>query len=204
MGNFSSRSLSSYVILANSGTLLEALLWTFSMASMCFFRYGLQTDWACSRCGLTRAVKSILNIGASRYSKERLMRPAIELALLILLEICLSKFKLVSITRDCPRQRYWDILPYFSKKSHCYFEMTNFYHWNLIRICAILELVWNSPIVLQVQAYPWITTPKSFSSSDLSNCLPSIEYGQASTIHIHIGWRLPNSHTHTFVRVETQ
>ena len=56
--------------------------------------------------------------------------------------------------RDCPRQRYWDILPYFSKKSHCYFEMTNFYHWNLIRICAILELVWNSPIVLQVQAYP--------------------------------------------------
>ena len=32
--------------------------------------------------------------------------------------------------------------------------MTNFYHWNLIRICAILELVWNSPIVLQVQAYP--------------------------------------------------
>ena len=57
--------------------------------------------------------------------------------------------------RDCPRQRYWDILPYFSKKSHCYFEMTNFYHWNLIRICAILELVWNSPIVLQVQAYPW-------------------------------------------------
>ena len=25
--------------------------------------------------------------------------------------------------------------------------MTNFYHWNLIRICAILELVWNSPIV---------------------------------------------------------
>ena len=58
--------------------------------------------------------------------------------------------------RDCPRQRYWDILPYFSKKSHCYFEMTNFYHWNLIRICAILELVWNSPIVLQVQAYPWV------------------------------------------------
>ena len=57
-------------------------------------------------------------------------------------------------SRDCPRQRYWDILPYFSKKSHCYFEMTNFYHWNLIRICAILELVWNSPIVLQVQAYP--------------------------------------------------
>ena len=42
----------------------------------------------------------------------------------------------------------------FPKKSHCYFEMTNFYHWNLIRICAILELVWNSPIVLQVQAYP--------------------------------------------------
>ena len=58
------------------------------------------------------------------------------------------------LCRDCPRQRYWDILPYFSKKSHCYFEMTNFYHWNLIRICAILELVWNSPIVLQVQAYP--------------------------------------------------
>ena len=42
----------------------------------------------------------------------------------------------------------------FPKKSHCYFEMTNFYHWNLIRICAILELVWNSPVVLQVQAYP--------------------------------------------------
>ena len=94
----------------------------FQMASMCFFRYELHTDWAYSRCGLTRAVKSILNIGASRYSKEHLMRPAIELALLIVLEICLSKFKLVSIT-----------------------------------------------------------TPKSFSSSDLSNFLPSIEYGQAST-----------------------
>ena len=61
-----------------------------------------------------------------------------------------------NICRDCPRQRYWDILPYFSKKSHCYCETTNFYHWNLIRICAILELVWNSPIVLQVQAYPCI------------------------------------------------
>ena len=68
---------------------------------------------------------------------------------------------LVSICRDCPRQRYWDILPYFSKKSYCYFEMTNFYHWNLIRICAILELVWNSPIVLQVQAYPCIWTTAS-------------------------------------------
>ena len=73
--------------------------------------------------------------------------------------------------RDCPRQRYWDILPYFSKKSHCYFEMTNFYHWNLIRICAILELVWNSPIVLQVQAYPCSEVIMSAMASQITGVL---------------------------------
>ena len=92
-------------------------------------------------------------------------------------------------SRDCPRQRYWDILPYFSKKSHCYFEMTNFYHWNLIRICAILELVWNSPIVLQVQAYPWdrvLTTQFDWLEVSLAwNCNEYVFADQLSSAIIH-------------------
>ena len=60
---------------------------------MCFIKYGLHTWFAYSICGRTRDLKTVEKhlSSSSRYSKVRWIIPIIELALLIVSDICASK-----------------------------------------------------------------------------------------------------------------
>ena len=79
------------------GISFDALRCTFSIAVMCFCRWGFHTEWAYSRCSLTIEVNNILNMPLSKYSKERLIRLTRVVALVTLVDICLSNDSLESM-----------------------------------------------------------------------------------------------------------
>ena len=97
VGNFKRFSLSSYGSSFKYGSIFVALLWTFSIASMSFFRYGFQIHPAYSRCGRTRALNSKQKVLKSKYRNDRLISPTIWLALFTLVWMCWSNFKLESM-----------------------------------------------------------------------------------------------------------
>ena len=69
-------SLSSYDKSSISLANLAALLCTFSIATMSFFKVGDQTMDSYSRVGLTKDLYNIINISLSIYSNVLLMRPS--------------------------------------------------------------------------------------------------------------------------------
>jgi hypothetical protein len=90
VGNFKCFSLSSYGSSFKYGSIFVALLWTFSIASMSFFRYGFQIHPAYSRCDRTRALNSKQKVLKSKYRNDRLISPTIWLALFTLVWMCWS------------------------------------------------------------------------------------------------------------------